>query len=95
MSPPAALSLLQKNYNSHPIVTQYAVRVLHSFPPETIVYYIPQLVQTLRYDKTGLVYDYLVTAAKESELLAHQLIWNTQTYTEADVRVHLCTWVDD
>lgn len=97
MSPPDALKLLQKNYNSHPLVTQYAVRVLRNFLPETIIYYIPQLIQALRYDRTGifsnfslnflihftgLVFDYLTTAAKQSELLAHQLIWNTQTYTE-------------
>lgn len=52
-SPPVALALLQKRFQSHPLVTQYAVRVLHSFPPATIIYYIPQLVQALRHDRTG------------------------------------------
>ena len=32
----------------------------------------------------GLVFDYLAIAAKESDFLAHQLIWNTQTYTEVE-----------
>ena len=27
--------MLHKKYNAHPIVTQYAVRVLRNFPPET------------------------------------------------------------
>eukprot|EP01114_Cavostelium_apophysatum_P015265 TRINITY_DN4121_c0_g1_i2.p1 TRINITY_DN4121_c0_g1~~TRINITY_DN4121_c0_g1_i2.p1 ORF type:complete len:1498 (+),score=439.31 TRINITY_DN4121_c0_g1_i2:104-4597(+) len=80
VSPPMALSLLRKEYNSHPLVTQYAVRVLGSFPPDTIIYYIPQLIQALRYDRTDLVQKYLVNAAKTSESLAHNLIWNTQTY---------------
>lgn len=84
VTPPNALLLLEKRFNSHPLVIQYAVRVLHSFPPETIIFYIPQLVQTLRYDKTGLVFEYLAIAAKESDLLAHQIIWNTQTYTEVE-----------
>lgn len=66
------------------MVTQYAVRALRSFPPETIIFYIPQLVQSLRYDKSGLVLAYLVAAAKESEVVAHQLIWNTMTYTEGE-----------
>src|SRR5690349_21513119 len=81
VTPPVALSLLQKNYNSHPLLIQYSVRVLQSFSSDTIIYYIPQLVQALRYDKTGLVFEYLAGAARESELLAHQLIWNTQTFS--------------
>jgi len=84
VTPPDALMLLEERFNSHPLVIQYAVGVLHSFAPDTIIFYIPQLVQALRYDKTGLVFEYLATAAKESDLLAHQLIWNTQTYTEVE-----------
>ena len=83
VDPPTALSFLYKDYLAHPTVTLYAVRVLHSFSPQTIIYYIPQLIQSLRYDKTEEVLRYLVKAAQESDLLAHQLIWNCQTYTEA------------
>ena len=50
-TPPMALTLLRKEYKSHPYVTQYAIRVLRTFPPETLIFYLPQLVQTLRYDK--------------------------------------------
>eukprot|EP01117_Protostelium_nocturnum_P007910 TRINITY_DN2825_c0_g1_i1.p1 TRINITY_DN2825_c0_g1~~TRINITY_DN2825_c0_g1_i1.p1 ORF type:complete len:1936 (+),score=831.43 TRINITY_DN2825_c0_g1_i1:212-6019(+) len=82
VTPPVAISLLQAAYNSSLLVIQYAVRVLHNFSPETIIYYIPQLVQTLRYDVTGSVFQYLLNVSKESELLAHQLIWNIQTYTK-------------
>eukprot|EP01113_Clastostelium_recurvatum_P021993 TRINITY_DN2614_c0_g1_i1.p1 TRINITY_DN2614_c0_g1~~TRINITY_DN2614_c0_g1_i1.p1 ORF type:complete len:2071 (-),score=563.44 TRINITY_DN2614_c0_g1_i1:69-6281(-) len=82
VSPPKAISLLSKTYQSHPLVIQYAVRVLRSFSPETIIFYLPQLVQALRYDRTGMVETYLASAARNSDLLAHQLIWNSQTYTE-------------
>ena len=81
-TPPNALSLLSPLYNSHPYITQYAIRVLRSFPPDTIVFYIPQLVQTIRYDKSGLVEKYLLSASQHSQVLAHQLIWNLQTYTQ-------------
>ncbi|EGC30157.1 hypothetical protein DICPUDRAFT_158137 [Dictyostelium purpureum] len=84
VTPPMAISLLGKSYHSHPLVSQYACRVLRSFPPETIMFYIPQLVQALRYDRSGQVENYLVSASKTSELLAHQIIWNIQTYTEPD-----------
>jgi phosphatidylinositol 4-kinase A len=51
VTPPMALTLLRKEYKSHPYITQYAIRVLRTFPPETLIFYLPQLVQTLRYDK--------------------------------------------
>lgn len=78
--PLTAMSLLRKEYNSHPLVTQYALRVMREFSAETVIFYIPQLVQSLRYDKSGLVEEYLVEAAGRSELLAHQLIWNMRNY---------------
>eukprot|EP00727_Mastigamoeba_balamuthi_P003747 m51a1_g1337 putative phosphatidylinositol 4-kinase (1839) ;mRNA; f:312747-319090 len=78
--PLAALSMLRSSYQSHPIVTRYALRVLTQFTPETIIFYMPQLVQCLRHDKSGLVADYLVDAASKSEFLAHQLVWNGRTY---------------
>jgi len=80
-----AITLLQKEYSGSPLVVQYATKVLLNFNPDTIIYYIPQLVQTLRYDNTGLIFQYLVDVSKQSELLAHQLIWNIQTYTTNEV----------
>ncbi len=51
--PMTALSLFLDKYHGHPLVLTYAVRVLHSFPPENILFYTPQVVQTLRFDKQG------------------------------------------
>ena len=81
--PPYALQLLHSSYGSHPFVTQYAVRVLKNFNPDTIIFYLPQLVQTLRYDAKGVVLDYLIKASQASPVLAHQLIWNTLTVEES------------
>merc|ERR1712137_931231 len=81
-NPPSALALLSKQFESHPCVTQYAIRVLRSFPPDTIVFYLPQLVQTLRYDQLQLVEKYILGASQHSQVLAHQLIWNLGTFTE-------------
>eukprot|EP01105_Mastigella_eilhardi_P017661 TRINITY_DN4067_c0_g1_i1.p1 TRINITY_DN4067_c0_g1~~TRINITY_DN4067_c0_g1_i1.p1 ORF type:complete len:1163 (-),score=352.24 TRINITY_DN4067_c0_g1_i1:383-3871(-) len=82
--PPTAMSFLRKEFLSHPLVTQYATRALSKFTPETLIFYLPQLLQTLRYDKSGFVEKYLVEAAGSSQLIAHQLIWNAQTYLPID-----------
>lgn len=78
VAPITALNLLRE-YPGHPILSQYAINVLKSFNPETILFNIPQLVQVLRYDSRGYVAEYMLEACKESQLLAHQMIWNMNT----------------
>ncbi|KAA0200909.1 hypothetical protein HAZT_HAZT003179 [Hyalella azteca] len=48
--PVRALAFFSRQFPPHPITAQYAVRVLSGYPPDTVLFYIPQLVQALRYD---------------------------------------------
>ncbi|GJM96371.1 hypothetical protein PR202_ga13198 [Eleusine coracana subsp. coracana] len=48
-----ALEFLTPPYKGHPRVMAYVLRVLETYPPETVTFFMPQLVQSLRYDEGG------------------------------------------
>ncbi|KAL2653163.1 hypothetical protein R1flu_021291 [Riccia fluitans] len=73
-----ALEFLTPAYRGHPRVMAYVLRVLETYPPERVTFFMPQLVQSLRYDHGGLVEGYLLGAAQRSNLFAHILIWQLQ-----------------
>lgn len=73
-----ALEFLTPAYKGHPRVMAYILRVLESYPPERVTFFMPQLVQALRYDEEKLVEGYLLRAAHRSDVFAHILIWHLQ-----------------
>ncbi|ESQ30374.1 hypothetical protein EUTSA_v10012090mg, partial [Eutrema salsugineum] len=73
-----ALGLLTPAYKGHPRVMAYVLRVIESYPPERVTFFMPQLVQSLRYDQQRLVEGYLLRAAKRSDIFAHILIWHLE-----------------
>ncbi len=55
VSPIQALSYFSRQNPPHPITAQYAIRVLSSYPADAVLFYIPQLVQTLRHDTVSRI----------------------------------------
>ncbi|KAF2720287.1 phosphatidylinositol-4-kinase [Polychaeton citri CBS 116435] len=76
VNPMAAVTYFLPAYGNHPLIIQYAVRALESHSVDVTFFYVPQIVQTLRYDALGYVERYIIEAAKFSQLFAHQIIWN-------------------
>ncbi|PKA52366.1 Phosphatidylinositol 4-kinase alpha [Apostasia shenzhenica] len=73
-----ALEFLTPPFKGHLRVVAYVLRVLESYPPERVTFFMPQLVQALRYDEGKLVEGYLLGAALRSNVFAHILIWHLQ-----------------
>jgi phosphatidylinositol 4-kinase len=51
--PVQALVYFQPRYGNHPLILQYAMRVLEQHPVELTFFFVPQVVQALRSDGLG------------------------------------------
>ncbi len=77
-----ALRVLLGRFGGHPFVTYWAGTVLQSLGARKVLFYLPQLVQGLRWDKSGRLMDYLAKACRGSILICHQTLWCTAAYTD-------------
>ncbi|CAG8451375.1 73_t:CDS:10 [Funneliformis mosseae] len=74
--PITAVTYFSSTYDNNPLILQYAMRALEYHDVDIVFFYIPQIVQALRYDTLGYVERFIMGAAKISQLFAHQIIWN-------------------
>ena len=89
VNPITAVTYFLPEYRNDPFIVQYAMRALESHSIDVTFFYVPQIVQTLRYDVLGYVQRYIIEAAKFSQLFAHQIIWNmtANAYKDEDSRI--------
>ncbi|KAM6500354.1 hypothetical protein JOM56_003368 [Amanita muscaria] len=76
VSPVTAISLFERRFRNDPLVLQYAHRVMEEHPVELTFFFVPQVVQALRYDDLGYVARFIFETAKISQHFCHQIIWN-------------------
>ncbi|POS86984.1 hypothetical protein EPUL_000981 [Erysiphe pulchra] len=89
VNPVSAITYFLPQYRNEPYVLQYAVRALESHPVDVTFFYVPQIVQALRYDSLGYIERYIIETAKFSQLFAHQIIWNMKanSYKDEDSQI--------
>jgi len=84
VNPITAVTYFLPAFGNHPCIIQYAVRALESHSVDVTFFYVPQIVQGLRYDVLGYVERFIVETAKFSQLFAHQIIWNMRANSYKD-----------
>lgn len=89
VNPVTAVTYFMPAYRNHPFVLQYAMRALEDHPVDITFFYVPQIVQGLRYDALGYVERYIIETAQFSQLFAHQIIWNMKanSYKDDDAQI--------
>ena len=89
MNPVTAVTYFLPEFNNDPYIIQYAMRALESHSVDVTFFYVPQIVQTLRYDVLGYVQRYILETAKVSQLFAHQILWNMKanSYKDEDSKI--------
>lgn len=60
-----ALDFLTPPFKGHPRVMAYVLRVLETYPPERVTFFMPQLIQALRYDE-GVSFHFIIIVSFDS-----------------------------
>ncbi|KAF9246393.1 hypothetical protein BU15DRAFT_85159 [Melanogaster broomeanus] len=74
--PVIAVTFFEEKHNNDPHLLQYAHRVLKQHPVDLTFFFVPQVVQALRFDALGYIARFILETAKISQLFCHQIIWN-------------------
>lgn len=76
LGPIDAITLFLPPFGHNPYILQYTVRSLEHHDVNLTFFYVPQIVQSLRFDAKGYVEKFIIETGKVSQLFAHQIIWN-------------------
>ena len=71
-----ALALLKPEIMANKSAADYVAKCFSRFTLNEILLFLPQLVQSLRFDNLGVLRNFLIRYCKKSEVFCHYLLWN-------------------
>jgi phosphatidylinositol 4-kinase len=80
-----ALILLRADMMKERPSAAYIARCFSHFTRDESLLFLPQLVQSLRFDVHGVLKDFLIHSCKASEVFCHYLLWNILSEKENPV----------
>jgi phosphatidylinositol 4-kinase len=68
--PVVAVTFFERRFNNDPLLLQYAHRVLEQHPVDLTFFFVPQVVQALRYDEFGMHFMTLIQRKSQLNMTA-------------------------
>ncbi|OBA19500.1 hypothetical protein METBIDRAFT_73588 [Metschnikowia bicuspidata var. bicuspidata NRRL YB-4993] len=84
LAPIDAITLFLPPFGKNPYILQYTMRSLEHHDVNLTFFYVPQIVQSVRYDLKGYVKRFIIETARVSGLFAHQIVWNMMANSYKD-----------
>jgi phosphatidylinositol 4-kinase len=73
------MSFLLPELFQHPAVRSYVLKGLFAASVEDVSFFLPQIIQAMRYDDTGEIFFVLQNVAKRDARFCHRLLWALRT----------------
>lgn len=73
-----ALKYIYIKYTGMIGLHRYCLFLLENAKSETIIFYMPQLIQSLRTNTNFMVEKFILQKCKQSNLIAHQFLWSLE-----------------
>lgn len=79
------LKYLTNDYDDTPYLQLYVTKILTRLRSEQLLFYLPQLYQTLTLKSGKVMLKFMEEYAEKSTLFAHQLIWISKVEAKQEI----------
>ncbi|KAG1853629.1 hypothetical protein F4604DRAFT_1933017 [Suillus subluteus] len=76
VTPMIAVTFSERRHGNDPLLLQYAHGVLKQHPVDLTFFFVPQVVQALRFDDPWIYRTVHLRNHEVSQFFCHQIIWN-------------------
>ena len=73
-----ALKYLSFDFNGKYVLHKYSMLLLNNAKDSAVIFYMPQLIQSIRTETNHVVEAYILRKCKDSSKIAHQFLWSLE-----------------